>query len=104
MVVYNVIVTPASATSLSVSWTSYGERIVGYQVDYQLTSKDQCGPGGNREHYGSPVTGHSKVLTGLFAFSTYTVYVTPIYIGNTKCTVVERSQSGTTNEAGRYMY
>ena len=99
MAVSAVTVTPESATSLTVSWASYGEGIVNYQVDYQLTSKDQCGPGGNREHYGSPVTGNSKVITGLIAYSMYTVFVTPV--GNSKCTVVERSQSARTNEAGR---
>ena len=99
MVVTAVTVTSASANSLSVSWTSNGVGIVSYQVDYQLTSQDQCGPGGNRDHLGLPVTGNTLVASGLFVYSTYTIFVTPI--GNSMCTVVERSQSARTNEAGR---
>ena len=87
-----------TASSIEVKWNSDANHEA-YEVVYQLTNYDQCDDtGGAREHF-STVSDTSVIITGLLAYSTYSVFVTPI--DGSRCLGMEASVSGKTTEKGK---
>ena len=96
--VSSVTVTTVSSTSLSVSWTS-SNNPDSYEVDYQLTNKDQCDNTIGTRTRAYKGTALSTTISGLIPYSTYNVFVKSI---DSRCEGNETTNSGTTAGAGKF--